>query len=146
MYKIIVDNPASWIPKLCKLLDLNWHETGLNFEFKPDVEVYNKLYEAGFMYAVIALVDDEPVGYCSVMISPHAHNRDIVIAKNDALFVHPDYRNTLLPGRLIKVSEAESKKRGADSFYWHCKTNTGMANMLSNHGYSTAETVMVRGL
>jgi GNAT superfamily N-acetyltransferase len=68
------------------------------------------------------------------------------MGSNDALFVMPEYRSTMVPGRLIKLAEAEAAKRGATHFYWHTRAGTPLAETLERHGYTPADVVVMRKL
>jgi len=139
-------NPAEWIPHISDLLSANWAETGFDFPFAPDVGMYQRLFDAGIVFAVAAFSGQEIVGYCTVCVTPHAHNPSILVAANDALFVAPARRNSLVAGRLIHAAEAEAKRRGASRFSWHCRAGTPLAEVLERHGYSPIDTVVMKGL
>ena len=143
-YEIV--NPADWMPRIIPLLLANWAETGFDFEFKPDLESYARLYDAGLLFAVAALDGDECVGYATVAVIPHPHNREVIMGSNDALFVDPVYRNGLVSGRIIKTAEREAKARGATHFYWHTRAGTPLSEILLNHGYQPADVVVMRAL
>lgn len=139
-------NPAELIPRITDLLAANWAETGFDFPFDPDVGMYQRMFEAGIVFAVAAFSSDEIVGYCTVCVVPHAHNPAVLVASNDALFVAPAHRNGTAAGRLILAAEAEAKRRGASRFSWHCRAGTPLAEMLTKHGYLPIDTVVVKGL
>lgn len=139
-------NPAECIPRISDLLAANWAETGFDFPFAPDVDMYQRMFDAGIVFAVLAFKNDEVVGYCTVCVVPHTHNPSIIVASNDALFVAPEHRNGITTGRLILAAEAEAKRRGAGRFTWHCRAGTPLANMLTRHGYSPADTIVIKRL
>jgi len=144
MYTLHVINPADWIEKIQSLIDSNWQETGLDFPFNPDIGFYNRAFDMGILFGVIAIdQNQEVVAYASVAVVPHQHNHTVLFGNNDAIFVHPDYRNSLLSGRLIKLSESEAKLRGATMFMWHCRHNTGLLDMFLKHGYHPVESVVM---
>ena len=142
MVKIAIVNPVDWIPKIKRLMDENWAETGFDFEFAPDIEMYARMYEVGFMFALAAFDDDVVVGYCTVTVIPHPYNQNVLMASNDALFVSPAYRKGTLTGRLMKTAESESKRRGANRFLWHCRAGTTFADVLVNHGYKPVDVIL----
>lgn len=146
MVKIAIVNPAEWIDKVRDLLNDNWKETGFDFDFNPDVEFYQVLYDRGMAFAAGAFDDDVVVGYCTVMLAPHPHNPAIKIAANDGMFVLPSYRNGLTSGRIIKAAEARAKEMGATRFTWHCRSGTAFADMLQRKGYKPVDIVVMRDL
>lgn len=139
-------NPAEWIPRAGDLLAANWAETGFDFPFAPDVAMYQRMFEAGIVFAVGAFKGDEIAGYCTVCVVPHVHNPSVVVASNDALFVAEAYRNGTAAGRLILAAEGEAKRRGASRFAWHCRAGTPLAAMLTRHGYAPIDNVVMKGL
>lgn len=146
MTRIAIVNPAEWIPRIGDLLAANWHETGFDFPFAPDAGAYQRLFDAGMCFAVAALDGDAVIGYCTVVVTPHAHNPAVIVAANDALFVAPEYRKGLTAGRLLKTVEAEAKRRGAARMLWHCRAGTDLAEMLMRHGYAPVDIVVMKEL
>ena len=141
-YRVV--NPAEWIERAMPLLRTNWAETGFDFGFAPDVAAYQRLHDAGLVFAMVALDGVEVEGYCSVTVVPHPHNPAVTVASNDALFVAPRWRSTLLPGRLIRLAEQEAAARGARRFTWHCRAGTPLAAMLARHGYQPVDQVVMK--
>lgn len=145
--KLEIVNPADWIPRVAELLAANWAETGFDFDFAPDVGAYQRLFDAGFCFAVRASnKSDDTIGYCTVTVVPHPHNPSVVVASNDALFIAPAHRRTTAAGRLIRFAETEAAQRGASRFTWHCRAGTSLSEMLIRHGYSPVDTVVMKGL
>ena len=139
-------NPAEYIERVRPMLEANWAETGFDFAFAPDVGAYQRMFDAGYCFAVLASFDDHVVGYCTVTVVPHPHNPAVVVASNDALFVHPDMRNGTTSARLIRYAEDEAKRRGAHRFTWHCRAGTPLADMLARRGYAPVDVVVMREL
>lgn len=144
MIRIQSVDPAEYMPQIVPLLVANWAETGFDFEFKPDLEMYHNMWLSGVLVALAAWKDDEIVGYCTVIISAHPFNREVVLAAHDAMFVRPDMRRGLLTGRLMLAAEREAKIRGANRFSWHTRAGTDFAEMLKQHGYTEADVVVWR--
>ena len=69
-YRVV--NPAEWIGRAMPLLQAHWAELSMGFELDPDAQTYQKLHEAGLMFAVAAVDADELVGYASVSVSPRS--------------------------------------------------------------------------
>lgn len=139
-------NPAEWIPRIRELLAANWVETGFDFPFAPDIAMYQRMFEAGVVFAVAAFKGTEVVGYCTVCVVPHVHNPSIIVASNDALFVAPSHRKGTAAARLMRAAETEAARRGATRFTWHCRAGTPLAEMLAQHGYTPVDTVVMKGL
>lgn len=146
MPQLRIVNPASYLPQVEALLTDNWAETGFDFEFRPDVAAYQRLYDAGMCFAVGAFEGDEVLGYCTVTVVPHPHNPAVVVASNDALYVRPDHRRGLLAGRLIVTAEREARSRGARRFTWHTRAGTDLAQVMQRHGYTPVDVVVMKEL
>lgn len=146
MPQLRIVNPAEYLPQVGALLAANWAETGFDFEFRPDVAAYQRLYDAGMCFAVGAFEGDEVLGYCTVTVVPHPHNPAVVVASNDALYVRPDHRRGLLAGRLIVTAEREARARGARRFTWHTRAGTDLAQVMQRHGYTPVDVVVMKEL
>jgi GNAT superfamily N-acetyltransferase len=146
MVRIEVSNPADHIPSIAELARENWLETGFDFEINPSVEIYQAAVDAGILFALGVFDGDEVVGYCSMMIAPHAHNPAIIMASSDTLFVRKDYRRGTIPARLIKAAEDEAKRRGASRVNWHTRAGTSLAAMLERRGYKPADVIVTKEL
>jgi GNAT superfamily N-acetyltransferase len=147
---ILIVNPAEYLgdPGVAQLVAANWAETGFDFPFAPDVAAYQRLWDAGLCFALLAVdaATQAPAGYCTVTVVAHPYNPDVLLAANDAMFVAPAHRNGLLTGRLIHAAQEEAKRRGARCFTWHCRAGTGFAAMLAQHGYTPVDEVVMRTL
>ena len=144
MYSLTVVNPAEYIPHIGDLLARNWGETGFDFPFNPNIEAYQALYEAGMIFAIAAINTVGVAGYCTVSITPHLHNPEIIVAANDALFVDKPHRRGTLGARIIVAAEKEAKARGAGRFIWHCRAGTGLAKTLCKHGYDEVDNIVMK--
>lgn len=139
-------NPAELVLNWSGLLADNWTETGFDFPFAPDADMYQRMFDAGVIFAIAALKDEAVIGYCVIFVAPHPHNPAVVVASNDVIFVARPYRNGIATARLMHAAEAEAKRRGAMRFTWHCRAGTEFAEMLSRHGYTPVDHVVMKGL
>lgn len=137
-------NPANEIDRLRPLLEQNWVETGFGFPFDPSIEMYQAMFEAEVMFGLVAEIDGEPVGYCSVSVVAHAHNPAVIVGSNDALFVAPEHRGGTVAARLIAAAERLAKTRGASRFCWHSRAGTPLADTLARHGYEPVDVVVMK--
>jgi len=146
MVRISIVQPVDYMHKVVELMRDNWHETGFDFEFDPSAEQYQRVVDFNAMFAIAAFDDEQIVGYCTMVITPHLHNPAVIVASNDALFVAKPYRNGMTSGRLIRAAEEEAKRRGANKVLWHTRAGTGLAAMLERRGYQPADIVVMKGL
>lgn len=144
--RIAVVRPDEYADRVRPLAEAHWREVGFDFPFEPDVEAYQRLADAGVLFALVAFEGEEVLGYCTVVLSPHLFNRAIVVAASDALFVTGTARRSLVSGRLIHAAENEARTRGATRFAWHCRAGTPLAEMLKAHGYAAVDEVVARAL
>lgn len=142
--RLEVVNPAEWMPSIQDLTASNWTETGFDFPFKPDLQAYQRLFDAGICFAVAAIEADVVIGYCTVTVVPHLHNPAVLIGSNDALFVKAEFRKGTATARLMRVAEEEAARRGATRFTWHCRAGTDFARMLMRRGYRAADEVVIK--
>lgn len=61
--------------------------------FNPDYLTYYHMSLANRIKIFTVRDDGKPVGYMSILISPHLHCKDVVWAMTDAVYVDPEYRN-----------------------------------------------------
>lgn len=141
-YRIV--NPAGWIARAEPLMRANWAETGFDFDFAPDVDAYQRMHDAGLMFAIAALDGEDLIGYCTAVVGAHLFNPAVLVASHDALFVARKWRGGTVAARLIAAAEAEAKRRGASRFCWHTRAGTGMAAMLERRGYRPADVVVFK--
>lgn len=144
--KTAIVNPAEWMAQVSDLIVANWAETGFDFPFDPDVATYERLASIGMMFAVAAFDGEHIIGYCTVLVAKHMHNRAMTMASNDALFVAPEYRKGLTAAKIMLAAEAEAARRGASRFTWHCRAGTDLADTLIRHGYEPVDNVVMKGL
>jgi GNAT superfamily N-acetyltransferase len=128
------------------LMQANWRETGDAFEFQPSREFYAHCEEKGLMFAMGAFIGNELVGYAVVAVTPHPFNPAVRMASCNPLYVAPQYRCGVLPGRLMLGAEREARERGAHKVYWHMRAGTKAADMLAEHGYECVDNVFAKEL
>ena len=108
------------------LLKMHYEELTLHKErvvLNPMWENYAAMEKAGGFAVFTARDEGMLVGYSAFFIHPHMHYKDLVVAANDVLFLHPEYRKGMTGIKLIKFSETTLKNRGVDKLVWHIKFN-----------------------
>lgn len=133
------------VPEASELLELHYQELTLNkdkIKLKPIWPRYMALEEAG-MFAVFTARDDKKlVGYSAFFLNQHMHYEDTMVASNDVLFLHPDYRLGMTGIKLLKYSEKELQARGVNKVTWHAKLDTNLIPLLIRLGYKNEELVL----
>lgn len=125
----------------------HWQEVGYLDKLDLNHDMYAAMQDAGGLHALGAFNGDELRGYCVFIVCPHTHNRNVTVAMNDALFLHPDERGKTTGARLIRAAETRAHELGAAKFLWHCPTGSELHHMLMrHHGYSEVDTVIGKDL
>lgn len=115
---------------------------GINFN-----EAAYKAIEATGQYFIFAAYrNGKMVGYSGCYVTGHMHDKSLIYASSDVLFVAKTFRNSRLGLQLFAATEAEAINRGAKMITWHARPGTAMAAILSRKGYAIEETVYVKGI
>lgn len=133
------------IAEVGSLLALHYRELTLNrdvVKLNPDWGRYSDLEHAGAFHVFTARDDGRLVGYSAFFLGHHLHYKDLVVANNDVLYLHPDARNGMTGIRLIKTSEAGMKALGAAKITWHAKYSNDLQQILVRLGYTDEEVIM----
>lgn len=115
------------------LLQSHWDEVALNKEvmvLNPITEEYTALENAGKLITLFAYKYGVMVGYSCSIVSQSLHYRDLTVAKNDVLFVHPAFRNSPLGLKLMRRTEQLAKERGCKMMLWHVKPDTPLHKLM----------------
>lgn len=139
-----ITHPAAVMDEVMPLVEKHWGETGFDFPLNPSKETYQLLHDVGAVYAVVVREDGKAIGYCSAIVMAHPHNREVIIASSDALFLDYPYRKGLVAGRLISKVVEIAKSKGAEMFAWHTRAGSPLAAMLHKRGYEPADDVVMR--
>lgn len=124
---------ADVIGEVQPLLELHYDELTLNkdrVKLDPDWQQYAELEHADAFHIFTARDDDKLVGYSAFFLKPHIHYRGLMVAQNDVLYLHPDYRVGMTGVRLIKMSHQGMRAAGADKIVWHCKHSNHLKQLL----------------
>lgn len=126
------------------LLALHYDELCLNKErikLNPAWGEYRALEAMGRFVVFTARDDDKLVGYNAFFVNRHMHYIDMVVAFNDVIFLHPDYRQGTTGIRLVKLAERLTDT-GVNKICYHAKLDTNLIPILNRLGYKTEEVVL----
>lgn len=144
MYTVRIVDPLTRLDLIEGLMRDNWAETGIDIDFKLDIDMYIALSKSEMFFAIAAEDDaGNVVGYCTVIMSGHIHSVHTIVAANDSLYLRPDLRGGTVGARIILFAEREARDRGANYFSWHCPYGGALSTMLSKRGYAPVETVLM---
>lgn len=126
------------------LISSHWREISLHHG-KVNLNVahdqYLQLEEIGCVHVISARDDGKLVGYCVMLVMPHLHYCEDLFAFNDAVYIHPSYRNGTVGIKLIKETEEYMSDIGVSVMTVHVKPTKDFSPILKRIGFSEFETV-----
>lgn len=126
-----------------RLAELHWLETEQSFSAQRpelDIEAYRALESIGACIAFAAFNGGLMVGYVCGFVVRHMHY-NMIVAQHDVLFLHPDYRKSILGIRLIRCFERAAIEAGAERILWHAKIGSQFERILQRMGCKPEEMI-----
>lgn len=104
--------------------------------FNPLFERYRQVNEIGFYTFFTARDHTRLAGYCGIYLSPSMHSQWL-IATEDILYLHPDYRVGRNALRFMQYVETELQKRGVREGLFSCEIDneSGIKRLLEHLDY-----------
>jgi GNAT superfamily N-acetyltransferase len=126
---------------MSSLIALHHNEVAKGFGVLDiDLELYFTLTSFDMFKVVVARTDDEElIGYMTFIIGANPHRKGKLIANQDAIFVHPDHRKSMLGIKLMKVSEKIVKERGCVGMIVASKTRNDISKLYERLGFNSYE-------
>lgn len=109
-------------------LDVNW-------------PVYQYMWDNKVLDLIVAYDGEVPVGFMSLLTSPHLHVEGLVNVHTDVIFVHPDYRGYTIGQNMIFMAEDIAKSKGAAALFITYKNEQEGDTITSGLGYSKKEVI-----
>lgn len=105
--------------------------------FNPDKMRYIEYNEMGFFHLVTARDGTRLVGYFGLYVTKSMHSQ-LLMATEDTLYVHPDYRQGRLALRIIRYVERYLTTLGVHEILFSCELDnkTGIQGLLGLLGYT----------
>jgi GNAT superfamily N-acetyltransferase len=126
-------------PDIGPLLELHYNEVAMHkdsISLAPDWARYYALEQQHRLMAFTARDDGKLIGYSVWFMDMHIHYAGALIASNDVIFVHQDYRKGSAAGTdLILYSEKMLKQIGVNKAVWHIKFDHDWSAILRRRGY-----------
>lgn len=126
------------------LLEEHWEEVALNkdkIKINPDWDAYYTLEGQGNLKIFTARSEGVLVGYFVVLVSPHIHYKDHLFAKNDLIYLSPEYRKGFTGVKLIKFAEKCLKEDGVSVMVVNTKNHKPFHKIMEFLKFSPAETL-----
>lgn len=119
-------------------LDPNWRE-------------YDELNRRNQLILVLACDPDKRgavIGYAILIVKPHLHYRDTLVAINDVHFLRREYRGLGAGKAMIEFAEGCARAAGAKLFSMRCKADPikSHGHLFEGMGYKLADLVYVKDL
>ena len=130
-------------PNIDGLLDLNYDELTLNkqaIKLNPDWAKYAQLEQDNKLVIFTVRHHDVLVGYSFFIVDTHLHYKDLVVANNDVLFIHREYRQGMLGIKFLKFCDANLHY--VDKIVWHVKDSNDFKPILHRMGYNNEDTLV----
>lgn len=140
---------ASFYQEAEHLIREHYHEIAhyQDIQLSVDVTAYCRIEAAGGLRVYTARIDGVIVGYALFVVAMNPHYSSSKQAKQDVLYVAPEYRQKMLGYRLIQYCEDELRKEGVQAVYHHSKvSHPELANLLRGMGYETVDLVHAKRL
>ena len=135
--------------KMAELLDLHYAELTLDkhvIKLAPNWDKYRQLNNEKKLLIVCAFELDKLVGYSVFFLDQHIQYENNIFARNDVIFLHPEYRQGMTGIKLIKYSELVLEELGVSKIIWHVKYSKDFRKILHRMGYQDEEVVVSRAL
>jgi GNAT superfamily N-acetyltransferase len=134
------------IEEFKSLIELHYQEIALHKDsvpLDPDWDRYAAIDATDNLMIVTARNEkQELIGYSVFFITPHIHYKSTIVASNDILYLHPDYRKGRVGIRLLKDSETACRHRGVNKILWHIKFAKDFRNILYRLGYLDEDAIV----
>jgi GNAT superfamily N-acetyltransferase len=123
------------------LAELEWEESGHPTEaLVIDWDSYFGLEEAGFLKFFTARKEGILVGYFVVLVSQPFTAKGQLVASYDAVYVHKDYRKSMVARRLFSFVESCIKEDGIYRVVASSSKKNPIGAFLNRLGYNEIET------
>lgn len=111
---------------------------------KPDWNTFELLEANDSLVTFIARDNGIVIGYAMFILSRDLHQRDNIMAVNDAVFIQKDKRPSGAGGRFLMYCDAELEKIGVTNILWHIKPHVDFSGTLKKLGYSLNEKIYAK--
>lgn len=128
------------------LLQFHYDELAMHkdaISLAPDWQRYLALEQARRLLVFTARDDEHLIGYAAFFVDVHIHYSGSLVASNDVIFLHKDYRRGSTAGAdLITYSEDTLRTYGVNKVLWHIKFKFNWSAILKRRGYAPEDFTM----
>lgn len=142
-----VEAISNVVEEIASLSIRNYHETGIDpgIEYNPDWSMYLAYELTDSARIITARYNSVLVGYAAFLIGPFKHNKDVLYADLDAIWISPAFRSGFLAMKMMKRGEKELK----DKVQFIMATSTvkkPIDKLLERAGYKAVEVLYYKPL
>jgi GNAT superfamily N-acetyltransferase len=134
------------------MMQQHWDEIGHRGgfkDFKLDIGKYLYIESKNLLACFVAIKDGEYVGYVCCTLDSLNHNATEMGAMTDAVYVVPEYRNSVagIGYRLLKFTEKQLKEQfNVTAMQFVVNTNYDVGVFLNKMGYEVSDIVYTKTL
>lgn len=137
-------------PEIAGLVEEHWREVSDIGEVPLDIDWqhYRNLEAGGQLFTLAVRDEGRLVGYVIHLVVYLPHYRTTLVARDDAHYLHPDYRRGSAGARMIRAAERALKVIGVKRILYHTKTRAGLdrTRLFERLGYQPVETIVSKVL
>lgn len=133
------------IAEVQPLIELHYEELTLHkqvIKLDPDWNRYKSLADQNMITIITARDKGVLIGYSLFFVSPHIHYKNNIMANNDVLFLHPDYRQGRTGLKLLRKCEQVLQEQQVDKIVWHVKYAKDFRQILYRLGYEDEDALV----
>ena len=133
------------IAEVQPLIELHYEELTLHkqvVKLDPDWNRYKSLADQKMITIITARDKGVLIGYSLFFVSPHIHYKNNIMANNDVLYLHPDYRQGRTGLKLIRKCEQVLQEQQVDKIVWHVKYAKDFRQILYRLGYEDEDALV----
>lgn len=136
-------------PEAHELLKQHWQEIAPYqdlFVLNPNTHFYLDTEKRGALFIVTARLNAKLIGYVVMIVAPHAHYKDVLMATDDIHFLHKDYRKSRIGLGMFRAAEGFMKDRGVKVMMLRTKAKHDHGAIFERMGYDLQDLVYTKRL
>ena len=131
-----------------RLIDQHWDEVVIDKrrgqKASPAWDYLADLEKKDSLVTFIARENGIVIGYSIFILHQYVHNKDLILASNDAVFLQKDKRPSGAGWRFLKYCDEELEKSGVGIILWHVKPEVDFSGTLKKLGYALNEVTYMK--
>lgn len=142
MPEITIEGYDDLISEIRPLLVEHWAEIAVykDMALDPDFATYKRAADAGRLVNYAVWDNGNLIGYAIFFLTNHPHYRKTLWARNDLVWLAPQFRNFGVGKALVEFWEADLKARQVDVIHVNSKlAHPALASLLRAFGYADIE-------